>query len=131
MKVPSELISYPIVTSASIWEFTLIFRNAEYYYQFFWPQVLMIYTPIFIALVVAIYKLHKNNFFKNNLFKLAITALIPVLILAGIVLSVLKELTESFSPDIFFKNYLFVIIILSFVWIVVVKINNIFNKNFP
>jgi len=91
----------------------------------------MIYTPIFIALVVAIYKLHKNNFFKNNLFKLAITALIPVLILAGIVLSVLKELTESFSPDIFFKNYLFVIIILSFVWIVVVKINNIFNKNFP
>jgi hypothetical protein len=85
----------------------------------------MIYTPIFIALVVAIYKSHKNNF-----FKFAITAFIPVLILVGIAYSVSKELTESFSPDVFFKNYLLVIFTLSFVWIAVVKINNIFSKNF-
>ena len=72
----------------------------------------MIYTPIFIALVVAIYKSHKNNF-----FKFAIVALIPVLILVGIAYSVSKELTESFSPDIFFKNYLLVIFLFGLQWL--------------
>lgn len=120
----NELISYSIVTSITIYEITLAFRNVEYYlYQFFWPKVLLIYTPIFITIFLAICHLYKNN-----VVKLFLTALFPVLILLGLALIVLNELTDQFSPDVFFKSYIEVIIISSCVWLFVAFIDKKFKK---
>lgn len=109
--LPTELISYPIITSATLYEFTKVFDIVDYYYQFVWPQRLMIYTPIFIAILVATIYLYKNN-----LIKLIAIMVVPVLILSIIFINISNQLTDKYSPIDFFINYAKLVLILIFTW---------------
>ncbi len=120
--IPTELICYPIVTSATILEIVSAFRIVDYYYQFFWPKVLMIYTPIFLAALVCLY-----FFYIKNAVKLI--ALISALILVKVLFEVANELNEfSSPPKIFFENYIIVILILFVTWLFVTWINEFLKK---
>lgn len=122
--IPTELICYPIVTSATILEVVSAFRIVDYYYQFSWPLILMIYTPIFLAALICLY-----FFYIKNIFKLIAFISVLMLILVIVIIKVVNELNEFSSPPrIFFENYIEVILILFVTWLFVTWINEFLKK---
>lgn len=120
--IPTELICYPIVTSATVLEVVSAFRIVDYYYQFTWPWILMIYTPIFLAALVCLYFFHIKNSVK-------LVAVISLLILAVILYKLVNELKEfSSPPEVFFENYIIVILILFATWFIVTWFNEFLKK---
>lgn len=119
--VPTELICYPIVTSATILEITSAFRIVDYYYQFYWPYIFSLYAPICIATLILTYYFYNNKTIIVSVFS------IVILIVLGKMAAI--ELNGfSSPPEIFFINYFKVILCLGASWLIVACLNEYLKK---